>query len=238
MNYDFSIPVDIVRTDRRKSAEIQLTHDAIKVRVPNTLTDKAIESLINRRSEWIRNKLKEQSRHRKPIAKEFVSGEAFPYLGRNYRLKVSRGEQAEVKLICGYFRVIIPKDIENQPEVIRQLLIDWFKCHALERFRVKVERFSKMVGVTPNSVSIKDYKARWGSCSTSGDITFNWRIIHAPHSVVDYIVVHELCHMIEHNHSDKFWRIVQSIVPKWKENRAWLKEHGVALNMIYYRNYE
>jgi len=232
VKFDFDLPVKVVKTDRKKSLSIQIEHDVIQVRVPKHLKDESIRNMIAKRSHWIRTKLKEQAKYPRPKPKEFVSGESFPYLGRNYRLKVTVGHEAEVKLIGGYFRIIIPKNTENQPEVIRQLLIDWFKQHALERLRDKADRFSKMVGVTPNSVSIKDYKARWGSCSTSGDITFNWRIIHAPHSVVDYIVVHELCHMIEHNHSERFWNRVHAVIPDWTINRNWLRSQSNYLNSM------
>jgi predicted metal-dependent hydrolase len=80
-------------------------------------------------------------------------------------------------------------------------------------------------------VGVKEYKARWGSCSSSGDVTYNWRIIMAPHHIVDYIVVHELCHLLEHNHGPKYWKHVKSVVPDYKECREWLKVNGEGLRI-------
>jgi predicted metal-dependent hydrolase len=86
-------------------------------------------------------------------------------------------------------------------------------------------------GVNPASVTVKNYKSRWGSCSTKGDISYNWRIILAPHSIVDYVVVHELCHMLEHNHSSKYWKHVERHVPNWRECREWLKHNELAKDL-------
>ena len=99
--------------------------------------------------------------------------------------------------------------------------------------RTKTERedrrLSKVIGVSPKSVSIKNYKSRWGSCSSNGELTYNWRIILAPHRIVDYVVVHELCHLLEHNHSPKYWKHVEHYVPNWREHRDWLRKHTTEL---------
>jgi len=82
------------------------------------------------------------------------------------------------------------------------------------------------MGVAPNSISVRDYKSRWGSCSSKGEISYNWRIIIAPHQIVDYVVVHELCHLKHPNHSPEYWKSVKRVNPEYKEHRQWLKEHG------------
>ena len=81
----------------------------------------------------------------------------------------------------------------------------------------------------PRSVAVKDYKSRWGSCSAKGDISYNWKIVLAPHRIVDYVVVHELCHMLEHNHSSRYWKLVEKYVPDYRERRDWLKNHSLSL---------
>jgi predicted metal-dependent hydrolase len=95
----------------------------------------------------------------------------------------------------------------------------------------KTKRFAKVIGVNPNSITVKDYKSRWGSCSVQGDISYNWRIILAPHSIVDYVVVHELCHMLEHNHSSKYWKHVERYMPNWRECKDWLKQNQLAKDL-------
>jgi predicted metal-dependent hydrolase len=110
-------------------------------------------------------------------------------------------------------------------------LEEWYRAHALEKLKEKTKRYAFIIGVSPKSVDLKDYKARWGSCSSSGDVTYNWRIIIAPHHIVDYIVVHELCHSLEHNHGPKYWKHVERVVPNYKDCREWLKVNGEALDI-------
>jgi predicted metal-dependent hydrolase len=112
---------------------------------------------------------------------------------------------------------------------LRTALEQWYFSKALEKLKEKTKRYSEILSVKPISVSIKEYKSRWGSCSTNGEVTYNWRIIIAPHHIVDYIVVHELCHLLEHNHGPKYWKHVESVVPDYRICREWLKTHGQTL---------
>ena len=108
----------------------------------------------------------------------------------------------------------------------RSALIRWYKRNAKRKFNEKVERYAKVVGVTPRSISIKSFKSRWGSCSAEGDVDFNWVVVMAPNCIVDYIVIHELCHLIYHDHSPKFWTEVERVMPDYKEHKVWLKVNG------------
>ena len=121
-------------------------------------------------------------------------------------------------------------DIDTK-NTIRSLLEHWYRSLAEKRLGEKTVRLAGVIGVNPASVTVKNYKSRWGSCSTKGDISYNWRIILAPHSIVDYVVVHELCHMLEHNHSSKYWKHVERHVPNWRECRQWLKHNELAKDL-------
>jgi len=231
MNFDF--PIEIIRTERSKSASIEIEDDTVKVTVPQNLSDLRIEELIKNRTVWIRQKLKIQTETIRPKDKEYVNGETFSYLGRNYRLKCLSGGSGEAKLTNGYLTVWLTKDASGAAEggCVRQSLQQWYQARALEKLKEKTKRYSAILGVSPQSVGVKEYKARWGSCSSSGDVTYNWRIIMAPHHIVDYIVVHELCHLLEHNHGPKYWKHVQNVVPNYKECREWLKVNGLSLKI-------
>ncbi len=219
----FTFPVEIVRTSRRKSATFEIERGVIKVRVPDFMSDENIRRLVVQKSVWIRNKLQEYKARPSNNHKEYVSGENFPILGKNHRLKVvESSEPSTVQLKDGYLYVTSAIGQSN-PSQIQTSVEEWFKTLALNRLTEKTERYAKIIGVEPTSVSIKSYKSRWGSCSSSGDISYNWKIIVAPHKVVDYIVIHELCHLREHNHSPRFWRHVERYAPDWKECRNWLK---------------
>jgi predicted metal-dependent hydrolase len=231
MNFDF--PIEIIRTERSKSASIEIEDDTVKVTVPKNLSDQRIEELIKNRTVWIRQKLKIQTETIRPKDKEYVNGETFSYLGRNYRLKCLSGGSGEAKLTNGYLTVWLAKDASGAASggCVRQSLQQWYQSRALEKLKEKTKRYSAILGVSPQSVGVKEYKARWGSCSSSGDVTYNWRIIMAPHHIVDYIVVHELCHLLEHNHGPKYWKHVQNVVPNYKECREWLKVNGEGLRI-------
>ena len=224
----FPFEVEVVRTNRKRSASIGLSDGGVKVTVPASLSERRIRDLIIKRTPWINRKLKEHSERPVTIPREFVSGETVTYLGKNYRLKVLKGDCSSIKMLRGYIQVTVPETDTDPRSSIRMLLTDWYKSHAATRLKDKTQRYSQMIGVSPHSVSIKDYKSMWGSCSVKGDISFNWRIILAPHSVVDYVVVHEICHLLEHNHSPKFWKEVERYVPDWRNQRDWLKHNELA----------
>ena len=221
----FDFPVEVVRTERKRSATIHLDGLVIKVRVPQSLSENRIRELITKRKPWITSKLRESTKRPPLRSKEFVSGESFPYLGRNYRLKVVFGEEPSLKMKGGYLVSTVLKTDTTPQETTRSMLVSWYRKQAEKRLGEKTDRLAGIVGVSPKSVSVKSYKSRWGSCSVNGDISFNWRIVLAPHRIIDYVVVHELCHLREHNHSPHFWRQVEKHVPDWKECRDWLRHN-------------
>ena len=228
---EFEFPVEVIRTDRKRSASIYLEEDGVKVRVPKSLPDGRVRDLIARKSPWIKRKLKDAELKAPPKPKEFVSGETFSYLGRNYRLKVLYSDTSSLKLIGGYLEASVLGPSKTQEEEVRSLLVDWYRIHAQEKLEEKTRRYARILQVEPNCVSVKDYKSRWGSCSTTGDISYNWRIVMAPHRIVDYVVVHELCHLLEHNHSPAYWRHVERIIPDFQECREWLKRNSKRLRI-------
>jgi predicted metal-dependent hydrolase len=225
----FDFPIEVIRSDRKRSAAIALEGSIIKVRVPKSLSDSRIQEIITRRAPWIKKKIREALERPVLKAREYVSGETFSYLGKNYRLKVARGEEASIKLRNGYLCVTTTAKDKDPEKTIKSLLTRWYREHAETRLAEKTERLGGVIGVRPNAIKVRDYKARWGSCSSTGDISYNWRIILAPHPIVDYVVVHELCHLLEHNHSAQYWKHVQRYAPDWKDSRAWLKANSEGL---------
>jgi predicted metal-dependent hydrolase len=225
----------IIRRPRRKTAYISVEPNcSVRVLVPFTLSEEKVIELVHRKSRWIRTKIdhfEEINHNQKQNA--YVSGESFTYLGRNYRLKIVPGDFEEVKLMNGRFYVHIPTGtpLESRNQAILSRLTCWYKEHAIKRLRLKVSRYAKQVGVTPVSVGLKDYISRWGSCHTDGRIFFNWKVTIAPHSIVDYVVVHELCHLIHGDHSKQFWKLLETILPDYAERKKWLKVNGIGLKI-------
>lgn len=231
MTDGFEFPVEVIRTNRRRSASIYLDGEGVKVRVPESISDSYVRDLIARKSPWIKRKLREAELATPPRPREFVSGETFSYLGKNYRLKVLNGDTSSVRLIGGYLETSVSGFLGTKEEQTRSLLVDWYRRHARERLEEKTRRYAKILRVKPGSVSVRDYKSRWGSCSAKGDISYNWRIVMAPHRIVDYVVVHELCHLLEHNHSAVYWRHVERVIPDFQECRKWLKRNSEQLKI-------
>lgn len=119
---------------------------------------------------------------------------------------------------------------EQRDARIRLYLERWYRTRALERLREKADRFAQQMDVTPAGVSVRAFRCRWGSCDQRGQVVFNWPIIKAPHPVVDYVVIHELAHLVHANHSKAFWQLVERHCPAFALHRTWLKDH--ALNLL------
>ena len=231
---NLNAPYEIIRTARRKTASITIENGFVKIAVPVGLSEDKIDDIVNKRREWISKRVFEHAKIKPKKNKQFISGEAFAYLGKNYRLKRIVGEESGVIFKGGYLSVgVKPEWSEGECEVhIRLELGKWFREQSLKRIKSKVKKYSEIIGVKPKSIKIQKLENKWGSCSPNGDIVFNWRIISAPHSVIDYVVVHELCHLIEHNHSEAFWNHVARITPDYKKQKEWLKINGDGLGLI------
>ena len=162
MNFDF--PVEVIRRDRTKSASIEVLDGVVNVIVPNSLSEQRIEGLIKSRTAWIRQKLIEQHERVPVKPKEYVNGETFTYLGRNYRLKLDDNAGGGVKLKNGY--LVVPNNKEDSQsendEQIKQALKAWYQRRAHEKLSEKTKRYAAILGVAPTSVDVKSYTARGG----------------------------------------------------------------------------
>jgi len=230
------IAYEIIRGNRKKTVSVHVGLDAMTIRAPKRLSEENILMIMQKKAQWIINRqerIKRESQLHPP--KEFVSGESFLYLGRQYRLKVLRsanGCNSTCHLINGRFQVKITNNAhgEGAKAAVEKILINWYKKHAEKKINERLPYLALKLGKQPTIVQIKDQKHRWGSCSLSGVIRFNWKIIMAPVSVMDYLITHELCHLIYPNHSTSFWEKVQTIIPDYKIKRNWLKEHNFTIN--------
>lgn len=219
----------VERTSRRKTASIKIDEGEVIIVVPKQLERDKIDKLLASKHQWIVEKIAQYQTTSPATMREYVSGESLPYLGRNYRLKVLKGDLAPTKLLNGRITVTVPEP-STQTHYIRRALTNWYKRHADKKIREKVRRYESLVGVETGVVRTKEFKSRWGSCTPYGDLEFNWVIVMAPNRVVDYVVVHELCHLIHHDHSPQFWKEVERVMPDYKEHKEWLR--GNAQNLI------
>jgi len=211
----------IIRTNR-KTISLQITDNAsLIVRAPYNVTEEFIESVIVKHLDWIEKKKNNiQARDPKFVKKEFVNGEGFLYLGRSYRLKITKNQEKPLIFQDNYF--FLSK--EYLP-IARELFIGWYKEKAYGKISERVEWYAKKRGFTYNKVNITDANKRWGSCSAKGNLNFSWRLIMAPLPIVDYVVVHELVHLVEKNHAKTFWDKVKMLMPDYEKHDEWLKRN-------------
>ena len=224
------LKVEVVRSPRRTAA-LHIVGNDLQVRVPKDLGDERVAAILQQKRPWIVSKVAELKRMPPQKTKELVSGESFPYLGRNYRLKVQDGHQVGVCLSGGYLLATIrpTEQGEQRQQRIQQYLDSWYKSRALERLTDKTNRYAEQIDVSPSGISVRNFKSRWGSCDSRGQLVFNWNIIKAPHAIADYVVVHELCHLVHPNHSRDFWALVGRFDPAYADHRDWLKVSGRSL---------
>ena len=224
------LQVEVVRSMRRTAA-LHIVGSDLQVRVPEHLEDGRVAAILRQKRPWIRSKVAELQRVPPHRPRELASGESFPYLGRNYRLKVLEGHQVGVRLSGGYLRATVrPEEQGEQRETrIQQYLQNWYRSRARERLSEKAIRYAQQIGVTPTGMSVRNFKSRWGSCNKTGYMVFNWNIIKAPHAIANYVVIHELCHLIHPNHSKDFWRLVARHDGAYEKHKQWLKQHGASL---------
>jgi len=209
----------------RKTLNITVERDrSVVVRAPRNTPPEKIAEIVESKKLWLYEKINHRQKYQPPGAsKEFVSGESILYLGKQYKLDVVNTRQEGIRF---NHKFTISKSA--QP-FAAQLFKDWYIQKAKEKIIPKVSHYARQLGVTCNKVLISDLKYRWGSCTPKDNLNFNWRLIKAPMFVLEYIVVHELAHLLESNHTPRFWNIVSIQIPHYQKAKEWLKEHGELL---------
>lgn len=206
----------------RKTLAIDVHPDlSVVVTAPNDADDVAVEEKMHKRAAWIVQQQRFFENYLPPIPpRRYISGETHRYLGRQYRLRVHKGDRDTVKMSRGQINVYLT-DPSKKPR-IKTLVVGWFRQHADVVFR---ELFDDMVakaerhGITADTFEIRRMKNRWGSCTSEGHILLNPDLIIAPKQCIEYVIAHELCHLKEHNHSPGFYRLLQSLMPDWEQRR-------------------
>lgn len=227
-----TIEFHVKRTDRKTIWIGIEAPDTVKVVAPKGLPDELLLSHIKKKAKWIVTKLSEvrEVQHLR-AKKEFVNGESFLYLGRSFSLQIEIDETIKKPLINLFqeeFLIVTPT--KNQ-EALKQSMELWYREKTYKNVVEKVNYFQQFFEVKPNNIKVKEQKKRWASCSSQRNLNFNWRCSMAPSSVLDYIVLHEMCHMMHMNHSKEFWDLIERIMPDYKKRREWLKMYGFKLEL-------
>ena len=214
---------------RRKTISLHIKEDGkIVIYTPYHTPQWEIEKFIKDKQSWIVEKISEKEKRVKEAERTFHPGEKFLYLGEWYPLEMqeSRGKEPPLKLVFGKF--ILNHD---HIEEARDLFSHWYKREAKEKITERVEYYSKRFQLFPEGIKITSARSRWGSCSRDNRLSFSWIVIMASLAVIDYILIHELAHIREKNHSKKFWTYLESILPDYRKHRRWLRENGHLLQL-------
>lgn len=217
----------------RKSLEISVeAPNIVSVVAPLNTPEEIIEQKVKKKAQWIVQRLflfKDMEFQK--INRELVNGESFMYMGRNYSLQLIIDESIKeptVKLYQGKFFITTPT---KSQEPLRTSLEKWYREKTLEKVSEKVNYFQHFFKKKPNDIKVKEQQKRWASCTSKNELLFNWRCAMAPSHVIDYIVVHEMCHMYHMNHSQEFWDLLSSVMPDYKRRKEWLKNFGVRMDL-------
>lgn len=226
------IVYEVVKTDRA-TADIVIERDGkVVIRAPNSIADEKVEEIVESKSYWIYKNLAEwRDLNSTRVPREYRNGEGFLYLGRSYRLLLT-SKQAE-PLLLKNGRFTLRRDLVEQGsvEAARVAFREYFIERGKERIGARVGYYAPKVGVRAKSVDVRDLGFRWASCSPKGDLAFHWKCMMAPATILDYIVVHELCHMHHRDHTNAFWNEVDKVMGDFRERKEWLRVNGAGLDL-------
>jgi predicted metal-dependent hydrolase len=206
------------------------------VTIPQGTSIKSVEQTLIEKQAWILRNLAKANNSHKNLVKVFNVGDKLLFLGKEFPLNIARENvrSFSVEFNQQALKVKIPVEVsqEEQQEGIARVLLGWYTQQAKIFIPQRTEQLAKLLQTNYNRITIKDLKSRWGSCSQLRNLNFNFRLVLAPPAIVDYVIVHELCHLKELNHSKLFWLEVERFCPEYKQHRQWLKTNGQSLFLV------
>lgn len=205
----------------------------VSVLAPLNLEEDELTQIMKKKATWIIDKFQRIDEIQILYNKhEFVSGESFFYKGKLLRLKIKQLKNPQEDEIFTDTTTIFCKTSKHKnPEHLKKIIQEWYMEKAKNYLNNRLPRLTKKFKTKPRKIGIRNQLMRWGSCTKNGDILINWKIMMAPPSVIDYVVVHELAHLQEKNHSDKFWEGVKNAIPNYEEKKEWLRVNGPKLTI-------
>jgi len=243
------LPFQLVRSIKRKTLGLQVKQGKVVVRAPYYLPRKYIEALVQKKSAWLRSKISEQNLQNINKERQFIDGCYLWVFGQYKKLSVVTdkviGKRPGVYNLDTELQVVItPRkylkkvdeqspdtdNIEWQRQKVKKQLEKWFKEQAESYLAENLPYFAAKTALSPKSYQIRQYKARWGSCNSRGELSFNYLLMMMPKWVVDYVIIHELCHLEYLNHSSDFWLLVAKKYPMYKAAKVWMKTHQQQLS--------
>ncbi len=211
----------VVRSRRRTIALIVTADATLVVRAPYHTPLEYIKNLVSEKSAWIARKLKEAKQWLQRPAPAFVNGAEFLFLGKRYELSIVEQAAAAVELVETGKLILAKRVVPDAREVLER----WYRAEARKKIAARCQWYAERTGCKPSTLRITGARKRWGSCGAKGTLNFSWRLVMAPQDVIDYVVVHELAHIGQMDHSKLFWDKVRRIMPDYERQRQWLRDN-------------
>lgn len=226
------VPFRVIRS-KRSTADIVVERDGeVVVRAPDWVDDEQVERIVESKHYWIYKALAEwRDLNATRRVREYKNGEGFLYLGRAYRLSLVEDAEAPVLLKNGRLQVDRSLASKQDAEPAKQALQAYYAERGQAWIDKRVAYFLPKVGVTAQQVDVRDLGNRWASCTSSGRLAFHWKCMMAPAKIIDYIIVHELCHLHHRDHNDAFWNEVDKVLSDYRERKEWLRVNGAAMDL-------
>jgi predicted metal-dependent hydrolase len=212
--------VKIKRTSRKNSTALTVRDQEVVVLAPRRLKHKHILGFVEEKKAWIMDKL---SREIPPL--QFIDGEKLSYFGHQIRLSINYSDKSSITLSDDCLHIAINKSIASS-ELIKKKCSLFFRKKAQQYLIKRCHELANAFAFYPKDISVKSFKARWGSCTVEQQIQLNWKLIFTPKHVIDYVIIHELCHLVHFNHSPLFWQAVAACCPQYKHCISWLKQNA------------
>jgi len=211
------------RSPRRKTLGLTVDRGGeLILSAPPGVSDEMLSEFVREKRFWLYTKIAEKDAREQPVVgKEFVTGEGFPYLGKSYRLLLVDEQEAALKLENGRFKLCRAEAPRG-----REHFIAWYTTRGRPWLKKRMAGWASRMDVEPSGIEVRDLGFRWGSCGQQGTVNFHWATMLLPPRVVDYVIVHELVHLIEANHTPEFWLRLGRTLPDYEQRKAWLAEHG------------
>ncbi len=223
---EFDFSVEIIRTNK-KTVSLIIRDGDLKVRCPKLFSNRRVYSVIKKKEVWVKKNILLQKEKKKISKEKYIDSKIYLFLGVERKLETIGSSDR--------FVILKPKKIiisgsNLSLEDIKTILVKWYKKEAKRVIIERAKYFSRLMNLTYDEIIIKDYKSKWGLClNLQKKIYINWRLIMAPLSVIEYVIIHELCHLKEPNHSKKFWAEVKRYRRNFKQDKMWLNKNGFLL---------
>ena len=219
--------------NNRRTTDIVIERNGVvTVRPPRGHKPEQVDAVVDDKRMWIYRNLAEwRDLNASAVSRRWVNGETFLYLGRCYRLFLAADQKSDLLLKDGRFylkRSILKK---GSATAAGRAFEAYYAAKGLERISQRVRHYAPKVGVKPSGVAVKDLGYRWASCGMKDALAFHWKCMMAPPRIIDYLVVHELCHIRHKDHSKAYWNEVDKVMPDYADRKAWLRINGASLSL-------